>query len=216
MQDMLDYSHVLVESLITRAPPPLEQRLAIYKKTCEEQQSGLVSSFLDKEDVDRLFGIDGWSAVMRFAVNQNGKWRNIDNGKFGANWTYEAEETIHTASAPAVAALLRRIRRKAGKRLRVRWQISAGSRDMKSAYKQIALDGKQAAYVVIVVWDMCENRWRFIISRALLFGLSGTVLLFNRIPNMLVAIARRWLALPVHAFFDDFRIVDFASSKGFS
>lgn len=170
---MLDYSHVLVDSLKTRPPPPIEQRKAIYHKTCEEQQAGLVSTFLDKADIDALFGADGWSAVMRFAVNQNGKWRNIDNGKFGANWTFESEETIHTASAPAVAALLRRIRKRAGKRLRGRWQIKAGSRDMKSAYKQIALDGKQAAYVVIVVWDMAENRWRFIISRALLFGLSG-------------------------------------------
>ena len=64
--------------------------------------------------------MDGWAAVMRFAVNQNGKLRNIDNEKFGANWTYETKETIHTAAAPAVATLLRRIRKKADKKLRGR------------------------------------------------------------------------------------------------
>ena len=31
---------------------------------------------------------------------------------------------------------------------------------------------------------------------------------------MIVAIARRWLAIATHAFFDDFRIVDFKDSGG--
>ena len=109
----------------------------------------------------------------------------------GANLTFESEETIHTSSAPAVAALLRRVRRYAGKRLRGRWRISAGARDMKAAYKQIALNGEQAQYVIVIIWDIVENRWRFVLSRALLFGLSGVVLLFNRVPALLVAIARR-------------------------
>ena len=70
------------------------------------------------------------------------------------------------------------------------------------------MDSDQSAFVVIVVYDMSVERCRSIIIRALLFGLSGSVLLFNRVPSMLVAVARRWLAIPVHAFFDDFKIVD--------
>ena len=178
-----------------------------------EQQLGLVSSFMDKADVDALFGTEGWAAIMRFAVCQNGKWRNIDNGKHGANWTFEAEETIHMAAPPAVAAFVRYLRNQLGKKLRGKWQLVAGSRDMKSAYKQVPLHADQAPFVVITVWDINTHRWRFVVSRALLFGFSGAVLLFNRIPNLLVAIARRWLAIPCHAFFDDFRIVDFASES---
>jgi hypothetical protein len=211
---MLTFSRSLVASLPSRKPPPVEQRDAIYKKSLEEQQAGLISSFMDKKDVDALFGINGWAAVMRFAVCQHGKWRNIDNGKHGANWTFEANETIHTASAPAVAALVRRMRARVGQKLRGKWKLTAGSRDMKSAYKQIAMHSSQAPFVVITIWDIATNRWRFVITRALLFGLSGAVLLFNRIPNLLVAIARRWLAIPCHAFFDDFRIVDFADEAG--
>ena len=87
---------------------------------------------------------------------------------------------------------------------------------MKAAYKQIPIESQQSAYVVITVVDMATNRWRFVITRALLFGLSGAVLLFNRVPAMIVAIARRWLAIAVHNFFDDFRIVVFASEGGSS
>ena len=52
------------------------------------------------------------------------------------------------------------------------------------------------------------------LSRALLFGLSGSVLLSSRVPNLVVAIARRWLALAAHCFSDVFRIVDFKDSEG--
>ena len=51
-------------------------------------------------------------------------------------------------------------------------------------------------------------------SKALLFGLTGSVLSFNRIPALIVALARRWLAIPVQNFFDDFRIMDLDKSKG--
>ena len=169
---------------------------------------------MDRNDVDRIFGPDGWAAIMRFGVLQNGKWLMIDNGKHGANWTFASDETIHTSAAPAVAASLRRLMCLSGKRLRGRWQVSAGSRDMKAAYKQIAIDAQQSAFVVIAVFDVMSHRWRFIISRALLFGLSGSVLLFNRVPNLLVTIARRWLAIATHAFFDDFQIIDFKDSGG--
>jgi hypothetical protein len=80
---------------------------------------------------------------------------------------------------------------------------------MKAAYKQIPMDAMHASLTVIIVYDIRANRWRFVISHALLFGLSGAVLQFNRVPTFIVALARRWLAIMTHAFFDDFRIIDF-------
>ena len=35
-------------------------------------------------------------------------------------------------------------------------QVSAGSRDMKAAYKQIAIDAQQSAFVVFAVFDAME------------------------------------------------------------
>ena len=109
---------------------------------------------------------------------------------------------------------MRYLRRKVGKKLQGKWLVVGDSRDMKSAYKQIPMDESQVRYVVIAIFDMEAGRWRFVVTRTLLFGLSGAVLLFNRVPAFIVALARRWLAIAVHAFFDDFRIVDFASENG--
>ena len=43
---------------------------------------------------------------------------------------------------------------------------------------------------------------------ALAFGESAVVLQFNRHPCLLVALARRWLAIPCVHFFDDIRIIE--------
>ena len=61
----------------------------------------------------------------------------IDNGKQGANWTYEAHGTIFTSAAPQAAAAISAIRRYADTRLRGKYKLNASSRDMEAAYKQI-------------------------------------------------------------------------------
>jgi hypothetical protein len=149
--------------------------------------------------------------MLRFAVYQKGKYRMIDNGKQGANWAFSAEESIFTAAAPQAAGAVRRIRALAGRKLRGKWQLNGSSRDMKAAYKQLPLDALQASLTIVIVYDVTCNQWRFAISHALLFGLSGAVLQFNRVPLLLVAIARRWFGIVCHSFFDDFRIIDFTS-----
>ena len=101
-------------------------RKAIFLKTKEEQANGLVSRFMDREEIDEVFGVGRWASIMRFAVRQNDKYRMIDNGRHGANWTYAAEETIHTTSAAAAAACVRRLRRLADRKLRGKFELKAG------------------------------------------------------------------------------------------
>ena len=48
----------------------------------------------------------------------------------------------------------------------------------------------------------------FCIAWVLLFGLAGSVLHFNRVPTLITAFARRWFALPLQHFFDDFRVLE--------
>lgn len=211
MYEVFEFSASLINSLQFRKPPPADQRKAIFDKTVEEQQLGLVSKFYEAAELDGLFGKGRWCAIMRFAISQKGKFRMIDNGKQGANWTYEAQETIFTAAAPQAAAAVSAIRRHACRKLRGKYRLTASSRDMKAAYKQIPIDAMHASLTVIIVYDTIRGRWRFVISHALLFGLSGAVLQFNRVPTFIVALARRWLGIICHAFFDDFRIIDFNS-----
>jgi hypothetical protein len=60
--------------------------------------------------------------------------------KEGANWTYEAQETIFTAAAPQAAAAVSAIKRYADTRLRGKYKLNASSRDTTAAYKQIPID----------------------------------------------------------------------------
>ena len=150
---------------------------------------------------------------MRFALDQHGKIRLIDNGANGLNETFGSEETIHTTSSAAAATLARCYRKHVGRRLSKKWLLEGSSRDMKSAYRQLATNPKQRHLVIVAVWDIIVGRWRFSVANALLFGLSGAVLHFNRVPTALVAFLRRWFALLVQAFFDDFRIVEASCCK---
>ena len=57
------------------------------------------------------------------------------------------------------------------------------------------------------VWLVGRQRTVYCIAYVLLFGEAGSVLQFNRLSTFLVAAARRLLAIPVQAYFDDFRFM---------
>ena len=186
-----------------RQAPPLEQLEAIWSKSVEEQAKGWLSPFLSEWELDDHFGEGLWRALMRFALWQHDKWRLIDDASVGHNDTYGSSETIHTTSAAAAAALTKRLRDKVGAPLKGPWRIIAWSRDMKSAYKQLCIHPDQIRYCVIAFFDPHRGVWVFAISYALAFGLAGAVLHFNRIPALIVAFCRRWMAIPVQNFYDD-------------
>ena len=164
-----------------------------------------------------MFGTNQWMAILRFAIQQKGKWRMIDKANDGHNQTFAAEEQIHTTSAAAAAAVSRQYRRLLVGRLRRSNSLRGASRDMKRAYKQICVDPEQQRFIIVVVWDYVARIWRFAISWALPFGLSGAVLHFNRVPSFIVAFCRRWLALPLQHFYDDFRLIEplFTGGSGY-
>ena len=95
-----------------------------------------------------------------------------------------------------------------------KWKLTAATQDMKQAYRQVPIHASQERWTVVMLWLPQWRRWVFAEAKGLLFGLSGAVLAFNRIPAFIVAVARRWLAIPVNSFFDDFRIFDIQASGG--
>ena len=149
-----------------------------------------------------------WAMLVRFAIHQGEKWRAIDNGSEEQNLTYAAEESIHTTSSAAGMSLARLFRSALGRRLSREWRLRGASKDMWKAYRQVPLADDQTRLCVIAVWDISMKKWRFCKAYALLFGLTGAVINFNRLPVFMAAAARRVLAVPVQHFFDDFRIVE--------
>ena len=208
-------SGAFMDALKARPPPSGQQAKTIFDLSNKEQNAGLLSKWVTSEYLDKKFGKGKWRALPRYAIDQNGKWRLIDNGKAGQhNGTYEAYETIHTTCTSAGVCSARRFRRLIGKALKKNNSLTISIQDMWKAYAQIPCHPEQLRFMIVMVWHPDDKRWVYAESKGLLFGLTGAVLAFNRIPALMVALARRWLAIPVQNFFDDFRIMDIMGSGG--
>ena len=72
---MMEFSSSLVASLRNRLPLPIERRKAISTKAKEEQANGLVSRFMDPEEIDEVVGVGRWASAIRFAVPHHDKYK---------------------------------------------------------------------------------------------------------------------------------------------
>ena len=81
-------------------------------------------------------------------------------------------------------------------------------RDMRAAYKQIPVNEEDKCSSITCVWNPSSKQWVFGELLSLAFGQSLAVIGFNRVPAFLVAVARRFLAIPCIHFYDDFKVVD--------
>ena len=204
-----------MQEMLARPPPRGDQVQMVFELSAKEQEAGLLSEWRTAEEMDAKFGSGRWRALPRYAIQQGEKWRLIDNGRAGEhNATYEADETIHTTCTAAGVAAAARFRLVLGKELRGDNKLSISTQDMWKAYRQIPCHESQLRFMNVMVWHPVRNKWVFGESSGLLFGITGAVLAFNRVPAFAVAVARRWLGIPVQNFFDDFRILDIQRSKG--
>ena len=85
---------------------------------------------------------------------------------------------------------------------------------MTSAYRQVAVMPEQLCFSVVAVYNPHSKSWVYGELCGLPFGVSPAVLEFNRVPAFLVAAARRWLAIPVISFYDDFKVLGLALAGG--
>ena len=217
LEQLAELNKELVKSFENRKPPPTDQALAIWENSVADQKAGILSDFYNASELDAIFGVGNWLSSTRFAIMQKDKWRLIDDASQGHNQTFGASEQIHTTSAAAAAAVTQRYRAICGARLRKGRSLRGASSDMKKAYKQISISKEQLRFAVIVIYNIETHKWVYAISWALPFGMSGAVLHFNRVPAFIVALCRRWMAIPVQNFFDDFRIIEpqFLKGSGF-
>ena len=214
-ESFADGSSDFMDSLMSRSPPKGDQANIIFELSTKEQELGLLSPWRTAEYLDAKYGKGKWRSLPRYAIQQGDKWRLIDNGKAAEhNSTYSADETIHTTCTSAGVSVAARFRDLMGTQMKGKLCLHISTQDMWKAYRQIPCHEDQIQYMTVMVWHPDKKEWMFGESKGLLFGLTGAVLAFNRVPALIVAIARRWLAIPVQNFFDDFRIMDIAKSNG--
>ena len=206
-----------LEELFMRKPPPSEQAQVIFEKSEKERELGILEGWFSAEDLHTRFGLYQWRHMIRFATWQenHGAYRCIDNAKSSEhNLCTTAEERIHTTSVDMGMAICQRFRKLIGQPLCGDFALHASTKDMKRAYRQIPVGESHLQYSIVAVWHPKWHRWVFGILHGLAFGLLAAVLQFNRYPAALVAIARRWLAIPVINFFDDFKLTEPMFAKG--
>ena len=217
LQDFENGHDDYVQKLVSRRPPPPEQVRVVWEKSEVERKSGTLRGYWTAAEMDARHGKGRWRPMPRFAVWQqaHSKWRLIDNAKESdTNSTLQAWERIHTTSSSASFAAVRRLRNLHGAALDGGWEVRVSTHDLEKAYRQVPVNPQHLRYSIVAIFHPERQQWVFAECDGLAFGLGAAVLGFNRIPTFVVALARRWLAIPVFAFFDDFKVIDVACSGG--
>ena len=210
IDEVLSESTNWLNEICRRKPGDPATHLAIWEKSLKEVKLKTATGPWSRAQLDGRFGVGKWTAMPRFAIWQNGKYRMIDDGKAsGLNSTVEAAETIHTTTIPMGLAVLARFQYLLGLTYTDdRPDFGTGTDDMEGAYRQIPVHPSHECLAIAAVWNVHTNEWVFFAMQGLPFGLGAAVNQFNRLPAFLVAVARRILGLPVISFFDDFKTTD--------
>ncbi|CAE6920920.1 aspC [Symbiodinium sp. CCMP2592] len=162
-----------IHDLVHRVPSPDAQ--AIWDLTKEECDKGWCSGPFSVAQLDQQFGQGQWRPVPRFLVTQaSGKQRLIDDVVLHF-WGELPDWFLPTACIM----------------------------DLPEAYRGCPVEPQQRAFTIAATFDPEGRRWCFWVYTGLLYGLSSAVLSFNRLPTLLVAVARRLIALGCGAYFDD-------------
>jgi len=105
------------------------------------------------------------------------------------------------------AAAIRRLRQLVG-RFSDRIKPYSATQDMAKAFRQLGVRDEDRPLHIVAVYHPKDRCWVFGELDGLAFGLGAAVLEFNRVPAHLVALARRWFAIPVVNLYDDFSILE--------
>ena len=128
------------------------------------------------------------------------------------NSATSATERIHTRGSTASVHVARRFCELLSVPLTDLLGLVASTDDMQGAFRQIPVAPSSLCYTVIGAWNPEIPAMSFFQLCEVPFGLKGAVLDFNRISAALLAIRRRWLALPALAFYDDLRVAELVGS----
>ena len=193
--------------------------------TQQEISEGFAEGMFTEQQLNQKFGVGMWRPMERFIhVQSCGKLRCIDSGKKpGHNSASRESETIYTTTVDVVPAVVRHTCQLVqqfwatrGSHLPDWCDFVLGTEDMKNAYRQCPVHPHHRCCSCVAFWHPELQDVRFIVLNGLPFGLSSSVLNFNRTPALLTAMARGFCGCAVAHFFDDSGIIDLASGNGFA
>jgi hypothetical protein len=202
----------LVQTLKPADDPRTDQELL--RQTRGDSALGLASGPFALEQLDAVWGANGWRAVPRHGLWQehNGKLRPIDNARASSHNEATSEtERLRVISGDVVPAAGRRLLSNLSPQQKATLSLHGTSEDWTRGYRQRACDAASLALNVVAFWHPELKKVLFWVYFGLLFGLASSVISFNRTPALLVAVLRRVAGVPSFHYFDDLGLVDLSS-----
>jgi hypothetical protein len=219
-----------VRTLLASPRPRDAEEIAL--TAVREEERGHGSPAMTAAELDSLFGVGGWSFMLRFMHEQaSGKRREIDNGKLRHNKASRMLERLLTNSADFVpSAVMLLVCVFLATLGLVGWEscqpdeilkflpdwLAAvlGIDDLKDAYRQCPVALDHLRFSIIADWCPVAGGWRFRILYGHAYGLVAAVMNFNRLPTLAACFARRAFGVMVAPYFDDNATLDLQSAAG--
>ncbi|CAJ1378879.1 unnamed protein product, partial [Effrenium voratum] len=213
--------------------PELDAEL--WQQTLLEVEKGWLQGPFSEEEVTALVGTSSWLATRRFPLRQKTKVRIIDDGlESGLNASYSTPNKLRLHDLDTLTALALLIRRCLAGKGRQTVAMADGSLrtaelaadwpaevdllgrclDLTDAYKQLAVDPKEAWSRVLVAYDPERKEPRFFLTRALMFGSSASVYSFNRVSRSLWHLGQFFLWQWSTNYYDDYPSIETRETAG--
>ena len=205
----------------------------LWEQSLAEAEAGWVDGpFYDESEVSERVKTTDWICTRRFPLQQPTKIRLIDDGlESGLNSAYSCYNKLTLMDMDAVVALANTVLQAFASKGVFRFSLSTGefltgkihggwnsdstllgrTLDLKSAYKQLAVNPSQGFVRVMVAYDPVKSRPAFFIFNALPFGATGSVYSFNRVAkslwHIMVSLGGVWAT----QYYDDYPSVELRS-----
>ena len=188
----------------------------ITAKTEVDCEKGFCTPAMRREELERTVKGRRYRLIRRFAIEQGGNYRVIDDAADGG----QSESSVDanrlrfcSAVQPAYhVALLANAYAAEGAPLPPGEGIWSGGEDWPDAYRFTPMDPEDALACVVVYWHDEWGEPAYHIYYGLLFGLPNAVTSFNRFSRLAEALVRRLLFLLFSMYFDDGTMQDWEKS----
>jgi len=189
---------------------------AVHEKTQKEVQQGTMGPARTREYLLEKYG-KYWNGCQRFGIHQgvtesgDPKYRCIDNhATSGVNDAASRRQKIWMSNVASIMLQSKKLEQAILDHDLTgwNWEVSAASRDLKAAYRQVPLPDSQIGLTIILVWNPNTEEVEFHELFGQPFGAGHAVPNFYRLAAWLKTAARRLLHINVDHFFDDFWIIE--------
>ena len=205
----------------------------LWEQSLAEAEAGWIDGpFYDESEVSERVQTTDWICTRRFPLQQPTKIRLIDDGlESGLNSAYSCYNKLTLMDMDAVVALANTVLQAFASNGVFRFSLSTGefltgrihagwnsdstllgrTLDLKSAYKQPAVNPSRGFVRVMVAYDPVKSRPAFFIFNPLPFGATGSVYSFNRVAkslwHIMVSLGGVWAT----QYYDDYPSVELRS-----